>query len=288
METPLPSRRITRSQASIFSVKNNNNDTTTIPTVSKLNEESKNGVLKSRNKERERSALIDVTNGSPIIGLAMGTLKTPSTRRSKKKMMVSNSESKNTMTPGSGESLLRGQVKTLLQKVEEQGVISKFCFKQFVNSLTPANTPQVHNFSTSSNNGLNPFTVSPVAENFNFNQMLNDVVSAPNQEDQGENIEKNVIMRSLLMDFSERSCESDSSDCNSDLTCQDSNASMWSVQVNASTSDEHKEDEDHEDKVVDELCVGMSKISVNNAVKFTGKHTRFVYNSDGELERILS
>lgn len=146
-----------------------------------------NAVSKSRHKtgkpqEREKSALFDITNGSPIVGLAMGSLKTP--LYSKKRMTISNSEAKHTTTPGSGESLLRGQVKTLLQKVEEEGVISKICFehnplihKRFINSPmavlapTPANTPQVYDFSTTNKNVLDSFTVSPVAENFNFTQV---------------------------------------------------------------------------------------------------------------------
>lgn len=310
METPLSSRRITRSQARAMSIEDCNSNT--IPKSSRDdNEESKMGVLKSRQKtdggkhqEREKSALFDITNGSPIVGLAMGSLKTPSSRCSKKRMMISNSESKCTKTPGSGESLLRGQVKTLLQKVEEEGVISKICFehnslirKRFVNSPmavlapTPANTPQVYDFSTSNNNG---FAISPVAENFNFTQMLNEIIAAPNQEDKTETEEKNVITRSLFSDFSEKTHDSDSSDCNSLLMYQDSNASLWSVQVNASTSYEYKGDTDNEDYedgddvVVDELCEGISKISVNNAAKFTGKHFRFVYNSDGELEGEVS
>ena len=108
--------------------------------------------LKSRQKtkhpEREKSALIDITNGSPIVGLAMGSLKTPSSTCSKKRMMIRNSQSK--QTPGSGESLLRGQVKTLLRKVEEEGVISKISFennplihKHFMNSPTKVLTLRI-------------------------------------------------------------------------------------------------------------------------------------------------
>ncbi|KAK1432649.1 hypothetical protein QVD17_09547 [Tagetes erecta] len=294
METPLSSRRITRSQALTMSVdnknnNNNNNNSSNITMSSRVeNEEISNkGVVKSKHQEREKPALIDITNGSPIVGLAMGSLKTPSSRCSKKRMMISSN-----MTPGSGETLLRGQVKTLLQKVEEEGVISKICFEpnflirnRFVNSSspvlapTPANTPQVYNFCTAENNGLGSCIVSPVAENFNFTQMLNEVIGESNEEEKGE---KNMITRSLFMDFSEKLHESDSSECNSLLTCQDSNSSLWSVQVNASTSEEYN------DVVVDELCEEMSKISVNKGVEFTGKHIRFVYDSDGELEGEVS
>ncbi|XP_076955276.1 uncharacterized protein LOC143630061 [Bidens hawaiensis] len=227
METPLPSRRITRSQASIMA--------------------------KQSNQDKEKPALIDITNGSPIVGLAIGSLKTPSSRCSKKRMIAKN----NTMTPGSGESLLRGQVKTLLQKVEEESGVSKNGFDFY---LWCHNTPKVCNFLTGSNT---------------FTQMLNEVICEPNQE-KSEKVEKKVITRSLFSDVFEKSHDSDSSECNSRLTCQDLDASKWSVQVNASTSD------------VDELCEGMSKISVYNGGKFTGRHIRFVYNSDGELEGELS
>ena len=68
-------------------------------------------------QQQDRSALIEITNDSPIVGLAM---KTPSSAISKQR------RAKNIMmTPGSGEALLRGQVKTLLQKVEEEAELSK-------------------------------------------------------------------------------------------------------------------------------------------------------------------
>ncbi|XP_071709773.1 uncharacterized protein [Rutidosis leptorrhynchoides] len=260
METP-SSRRITRSQAKAMS-----------SILGSENEESLKGGLKSRSKTgknqvKENKALIDITNGSPIVGLAMGSLKTPLSTCCKKRITA----------PGSGESLLRGQVKTLLQKVEEEGgVISKVHFepKSFnypmgIFTSTPANTPQFYDFSDSNNKGFESFAVSPVAENFNFTQMLNEIIASPNQEAkrESESDEKNVITRSLLIDFSEGSSDS----------------SLWSVKVNASTSDEYKDDleEDYDHVVVDDLCEGMSQISLN---KFSGKHKRFVYNSDGELE----
>ncbi|KAI3813609.1 hypothetical protein L1987_18337 [Smallanthus sonchifolius] len=67
---------------------------------------------------KSRSALIDITNDSPIVGLSIGNMKTPSSTFYKK-----------TSTPGSGEALLRDQVKTLLQKVEEEAVIKKITFE---------------------------------------------------------------------------------------------------------------------------------------------------------------
>lgn len=133
--------------------------------------------------------------------------------------------------------------------------------------------------------------------------------------------EKILITRSLLLDFAEKSESSDSSECSSVLTYQagsdfkeksatdDDDASLWSIQVNASTHDEDEEevieeeeekeeDEDYYDEedeeidgeeddgsLVDELCEGISKIFVNEKTvpKFAGKHKRFVYNSDDEL-----
>lgn len=129
-----------------------------------------------------------------------------------------------------------------------------------------------------------------------------------------------------MLDFSEKSETNDdeatSSDCSSVLTHQDKfsksstlslspsqdddNSSLWSIQVNASSHDEDEEDEDIEEEeeedviedeedeegadydggLVDELCKGISKISVNEkgeAEEFVGKHTRFVYNSEDEM-----
>lgn len=116
--------------------------------------------------------------------------------------------------------------------------------------------------------------------------------------------EKSMVTRTLFLDFTEKS---DSLECeNKEKTTpaaddDDDGSSVWSIQANASSirdeedyEEEEEEEcdeyyeEDEEEEVsdgglVDELCEGMSKISVNGA-KFTGKHTRFVYNSDGELE----
>lgn len=128
-----------------------------------------------------------------------------------------------------------------------------------------------------------------------------------------------MITRSLLFDFSEKSEGSvdSSSDCTSVLTydegsgaskvkssTDDDDASIWSIQVNASTKDDEDDDvEDEEfgeeeedeydeqeeedycgdDEILDDLCEGLSKVNVNG-VEYAGKHTRFVYNSDDELE----
>lgn len=327
METPSSTRRVTRSQALAAANSGNN-----IPVSTKKTEESeKKTVAKSRQRTGKQSALIDITNDSPIVGLAMGNLETPSSEMSKKR---TNGQGKHFTTPGSGEALLRGQVKTLLQKVEEEAVLSKISLenrpflhlKGIVNSPmgllapTPANTPLM-DFSV---NELPAVTASPVEDKFVISQIINEMFEG---EKQGNlESEKSYLTRSLLLDFYEKSEGSESSSvCSSVLTYQggaggeiesqektpsdDDNASMWSIQVNASSTkdeeeeneeeggleeEEEEEDDDNYDEieedgeVVDELCEAIRKIDVNEGhtvmAKFEGKHTRFVYNSDDELE----
>uniref|UniRef100_A0A6N2LNX6 Uncharacterized protein n=1 Tax=Salix viminalis TaxID=40686 RepID=A0A6N2LNX6_SALVM len=301
METPSSIKRVTRSQTLALNTNNN------IPLSRKIEYSSDKGVTKSRRMNakqqlQDRSALIDITNDSPIVGLAMGSLETPSSSLAKQK----NSRVKNNIlnTPGSGEALLRGQVKTLLQKVEEEAELSK---------LSLENRPFLHlqGFVNSPMGLLAPTPASQeVSEIF-------DVKKQDSLESQKS------LTRSLLLDFSEKSESIDSSDCSYALTYQgdncevitseskenDDNASIWSIQVNASTNDEEEQEEvieeeeeeyfcyrvnyeDAEDEeaadvggLLDELCEGISKISVKEKVmaKFEGKHTRFAYNSDDEI-----
>ena len=155
---------------------------------------------------------------------------------------------------------------------------------------------------------------------------MNHIFDGKNEENSES--EKSLITRSLLLDFSEKSEVSDASEeCCSELsyqevvqggggssmekaTTEDDDASIWSIQVNASTHDEEEEEvaEDEEDYyedaeegeeeeeggydgglLLDELCEGMNNISMNEmergvvGAKFGGKHTRFVYDSDDEL-----
>ena len=83
--------------------------------------------------------------------------------------------------------------------------------------------------------------------------MVNNIFDGRNQENPES--EKSLITRSLLLDFSEKSEISDSSECSSELTYQevtqgskerasaeDDDASIWSIQVNASTHDEDEEE----------------------------------------------
>ncbi|CAI9110927.1 OLC1v1011039C2 [Oldenlandia corymbosa var. corymbosa] len=332
METPSSTRRMTRSQTLAASNNPQNG-------VSALKKSEESDVTKSRQRNNgkaqyDRSPLIDITNDSPIVGLAMGSLGTPSSAAMSKKRF--SSRTKYDWTPGSGEALLRGQVKTLLQKVEEEAELSKLTFENrpslqiqgFVQSPsafaapTPANTPQVLNLSV---NGMDhPAQTRPVEDDF--------VISKGNNHQEGNDSDKNLmITRSLLLDFSEKSSEgtlSSPSECLSEVTSQgtegkagssvttteDDDASIWSIQVNASTKDDQEDDEeegldeaeeescdndyyyeegDYEEKedesgIVDDLCEAISQINVNgeggNMAKFAGKHIRFVYNSDDELE----
>ncbi|KAJ6353302.1 hypothetical protein OIU76_002338 [Salix suchowensis] len=333
METPSSIKRVTRSQT--LALNSNNN----IPLSRKIEDSSDKGVTKSRRMNakqqqlQDRSALIDITNDSPIVGLAMGNLETPSSSLAKQK----NSRVKNIIlnTPGSGEALLRGQVKTLLQKVEEEAELSKLSLENrpflhlqgFVNSPmgllapTPANTPQVPDIS-----GDDIVLALPVIEEkLKICQEVSEIFDVKKQDSLES---QKSLTRSLLLDFSEKSESIDSSECSSALTYQgdncevitseskdkssltdDDNASIWSIQVNASTNDEEEEEEvieeeeeeyfcyrvnyeDAEDEeaadaggLLDELCEGISKISVKEKVmaKFEGKHTRFAYNSDDEI-----
>nr|GLL19162.1 acidic leucine-rich nuclear phosphoprotein 32 family member A-like [Ipomoea trifida] len=228
METPSSTRRLTRSQAMAA-------------VVSKKLEESEKKVAKSRNgNEQERSALFDITNDSPIVGVAMGSLETPSSSAMSKKRAIMNAVSKQLKTPGSGEALLRGQVKTLLQKVEEEAEVSKLSvdYRPFLHlksptgllAPTPANTPHL---SLSGNNGL---PSSPVEEEFLIPQMVDGICD---WKKEGED----MVTRTLFLDFSEK------------------------------LESENKE----------KTRAGIRKMSV----KFSGKHTRFVYNSDGELEGVV-
>ncbi|KAG5245538.1 myelin transcription factor [Salix suchowensis] len=285
METPSSIKRVTRSQT--LALNSNNN----IPLSRKIEDSSDKGVTKSRRMNakqqqlQDRSALIDITNDSPI------------QKNSRVKNIILN-------TPGSGEALLRGQVKTLLQKVEEEAELSKLSLENrpflhlqgFVNSPmgllapTPANTPQVPDIS-----GDDIVLALPVIEEkLKICQEVSEIFDVKKQDSLES---QKSLTRSLLLDFSEKSESIDSSECSSALTYQgdncevitseskdkssltdDDNASIWSIQVNASTNDEEEEEEVIEEEeeeyfeaadaggLLDELCEGISKISVKEKV----------------------
>ncbi|KAK7309356.1 hypothetical protein RJT34_06012 [Clitoria ternatea] len=298
METPSSTRRVTRSQTLATS-----HDT--IISISRKIEDSGKNVSKSKPKEQQedRSALIDITNDSPIVGLASdANLETPLGKQRRSRV-------KN--TPGSGEALLRCQVKTLLQKVEEEAEFSKFSFESMgmgILAPTQASTPQIQNLP-----GFVSAIPSIVPQQPLFSQVVSHVFDGKNEE----NSEKSLIS-SLLLDFSDTSEEEYSSEMSyeevtqgegntekSTATTEDDDASVWSMQVNASTQDEEDEDEEVPDEEeeeeeeeedyyedieegeeeYDELCEVLNNISMDErkVPKSEGKHTRFVYNSDDEL-----
>ncbi|CAH2043045.1 unnamed protein product [Thlaspi arvense] len=268
METPSSTRRVTRSQtlSAIKSSATNHLLSSKESDKSQSKSRQRNGAK----PQQERSALFDITNDSPIVGLAM---QTPSSG-----VMGKRNVSRIKSTPGSGEALLRGQVKTLLQKVEEEAHGTKISAESrpFVHLVTspmgllaptPANTPQVVDFS----DGLQIVITSPVVPGQATSQV----------EEKAESLEvlerSPSITRSLMLDFSDKL-----------ELWEDDNSSVWSMQVNASTKDEedevcsYREEDDEAEEysgeagTVDELCEGMRKMS------FAGKHTRFVYDSEDE------
>ncbi|XP_062102568.1 uncharacterized protein LOC133812765 [Humulus lupulus] len=311
METPSSARRVTRSQT--IATQNGNN----IPILNF--EKGLSNSRQRKGKQQDRSVLVDITNDSPIVGVAVGKLETPLSSMAK--------QAKN--TPGSGEALLRGQVKTLLQKVEEEAELSKLTLESrpFVHlkglvyspagllAPTPANTPQISNFSgeevsMNNNNGLSSEAPSPIVEEQLAFQVGDD------KPEESLEMQKSIITRSLLLDFSEKSdsCDSvvtyqgDETESKEKSTPDDDSSSIWSTQVNASTlgeDDDEEEEEDFEEdeeedydfeegyeygeeeqnELVDELCDCISKISMNEKKtlpKFAGKHTKFVYDSDDD------
>ncbi|KAL1810192.1 hypothetical protein ACET3Z_027182 [Daucus carota] len=188
---------------------------------------------KSGKKQQDRSALFDITNDSPIVGLAMGNLSTPSSTYSKKKSLTTTQCSTNntgTTTPGSGEALLRNQVRSLLHKVEEEAEIFKFSLEDiggpFVHikglvadthmpllAPTPTNTP-VYGTQSVDKFGLVSGFSTPVLEQVSITKMVTEIIERQNKKE-----EESLITRSLIFDFHESS-----SDCVSTMTYQQGSA----------------------------------------------------------------
>lgn len=126
------------------------------------------------------------------------------------------------------------------------------------------------------------------------------------------------LKRALLFDSPEKSGMSVSSGLTShevsstsifsEKVSDDDSSSIWSVQANANSEkddiDEEEEYELEEDDLdvehynnenlfLDDLCDGFRKISMVEEGKsvglpeFTGKHTRFVYNANDEIEEVI-
>ncbi|XP_078440503.1 chalcone-flavanone isomerase family protein [Wolffia australiana] len=277
METPSSTRRITRSQALNCSAQKEGT----------LNSMSKS---RSRPENVDRAALVDITNDSPIVGLAAGSLKTPLPTSN-----VENKGWKGGRTPGSGEAILRGQVKTLLQKVEEEAVLvvdRSVPFLDLIGHLrspasllapTPANTPQIQ---------PEPSLSQKLEE-----AAIPQDASISTKSD----LSVSVINRALLFDSPDESetsfpLSAPRSDGSASAT-EDDRSSIWSLQAHDGSSlknesdwtDEEHEEDDHDDgdddddnhlDIVD-LCERIKNMGMN---EFAGKHIRFTYDSEGEID----
>ncbi|CAL9091441.1 uncharacterized protein LOC103986748 [Musa acuminata AAA Group] len=248
METPSSTGRNTRSQAAAEC------------TVASKQEESHS---RSRNGE-ERAGLIDVTNDSPVVGLAAGRLlveKTASSSSVESRVPASR-------TPVSGEEVLRGQVRTLLQKVEEDAeLVDKLpvghptpLFSSILDlarspmrllAPTPANTPQIPDLTGSKEGFASVGFASPCVcpEQDDHLKFVQVVAAFRAEERLGP--QELLINRTLTFDSPEKSG-------------------------------------DEEEEELDGLCDGLKKMRVQDVkhrlAEFTGKHTRFIYNSDDEIE----
>ncbi|GAA0173464.1 hypothetical protein LIER_27073 [Lithospermum erythrorhizon] len=224
METPSSTRRVTRSQTKKMAEGERN-----------ANNNSMQRIGEMRNHKK---ALVDITNDSPIVGLAKAQfLKTPFSEKSKKKV--------DCKIMGSGESLLRGQVKTLLEKVEENTNLSRI-FPENV-ALNPLMNIPSQNVFENQCIGLASATPSLFGNEVEISKMGNGKFEE----------KKDFVTRSLIFDFMEKLDEYDSS---------------AEIKEKKKTSD------------VNELCVEMSKMNiVKEVTQKAGKHSRFVYDSDGEL-----
>lgn len=231
METPFSTTIVAGSQATILA---DNTDSDSKTEDSSLSQ--RQNITKS---QEVRSALIDITNDSPIVGLAMQTPPSGFVCKRQNSRIIKS-------TPGSGEALLRGQVKTLLEKVEEgtelAHSIKPLPFIHLVTSPmrllapTPANTP---NFP---DDQVQIKIASPVVAGHSRTSQVSYVNGTC--EIFEEEVEMSMsISRSLLFDFTDKS--------------------------------EALREEGEEKEEVEKTQAG-----------FAGKHSRFAYNSEDDANII--
>lgn len=337
METPSSERQLSR--ASVFG---------SVNSAAKPGKGSATRVSGSR-----RRALLDLTNDSPIAGLALDRDDEPETP-------IPNTTHRHlpdsVQTPGTGESLLRHQARSLLQRVEADTIkppsnLRSLChLNGYIPSPsrllapTPLNTPDSAGLS-------NPFATG------NYSLLSNESdQTIDSRKESSVNSSKEItphpevidavesnaaspekpIPRALLFDSieetdAEASISSPSSVISSEdgqklRNLEDDCISEWSMQVNISSprteqaddyapgendgdaqADEFSENEGDEfsekgdgqegkhieNKECEELCQGLSRVSVQDDVHleeippFAGRHTRFVYNSDDDFEVVV-
>ncbi|RCV43616.1 hypothetical protein SETIT_9G308200v2 [Setaria italica] len=335
METPLSTRRITRSLAAAAAASAQKSAAAGTDSAAQFSL-AKNATA---GEPQPRAALHDITNDSPIVGLAAGGLhgtdKTPASTAAKTRRRAPR------RTPGSGEALLRGQVKALLHKVEEeqgcapaalvrpariQALLGVSRSPAQLLAPTPANTPQIGPVPAAREGLLMPDGVPVVPCVLEEEELLLpklQIIAAPLPPPQPEeNLGECQLNRALVFDDSpEKSSasngsavlfqESSTGSCNGKSSSpEDDSSSAWSIQVHASSEkgdeeelgvedlgeyteeeEEWEEDSDDED-CFDDLCEEMSRMTVVDEEErkaglpqFEGRHTRFIYNSDDEIER---
>ncbi|EER91870.1 protein rpi-1 [Sorghum bicolor] len=355
METPLSTRRITRSLAAAAAASAQKSAAAAGSDSAALFSRAKKTAA-VETQAQTRAALHDISNDSPIVGLAAGGLHatdtTPASTAAKTRRRAPRS------TPGSGEALLRGQVKALLHKVDEdqgcaaaaalvrpariQALLGVSRSPAQLLAPTPANTPQIGPVSAPREGLLQLDGAAAVTcvldEEEPLIPKLKVIAASLPPPQAEEKLGECQLNRALVFDDSpEKSDESNGSAVSSSVSLQESSAgsymdkssspdddssSAWSIQVHASsekgdeeelsveelaaaeyTEEEEEEEEeyteeedweeDSDDDCYDDLCEEMSRMTVLDEEEkkaaglpqFEGKHTRFIYNSDDEIER---
>ncbi|CAN6288666.1 unnamed protein product [Urochloa humidicola] len=339
METPLSTRRITRSLAAAAAASAQKSAAAGMDSAAAPFSRVKNAAatMEPQQQQQPRGALHDITNDSPIVGLAAGGLhgaadKTPASTTAKTRRRAPRG------TPGSGEALLRGQVKALLHKVEEEqgcaapvgGIVRPAARIQALLGVsrspaqllapTPANTPQIGPVPATAREGLLMPDGMPCVlevEELLIPKLQIIAASLPPLQPE-ENLGECQLNRALVFDDSPEksdasngstvSFQESSTDSNMNTSSpEDDSSSAWSIQVHASSekgdeevgvedlgeyTEEEEWEEDSDDDCFDDLCEEMSRMTVVDEEEkkaalpqFEGKHTRFIYNSDDEIER---
>ncbi|CAN6311749.1 unnamed protein product [Urochloa humidicola] len=339
METPLSTRRITRSLAAAAAASAQKSAAAGADSAALLSRAKNAAAATMEPQQQPRGVLHDITNDSPIVGLAAGGLhgaadKTPASTAAKTRRRAPRG------TPGSGEALLRGQVKALLHKVEEEqgcaapaaGIVRPAARIQALLEVsrspaqllapTPANTPQIGPVPATARESLlmpDGVTVVPcVLEEEELLPKLQIMAASLPPPQPEENLGECQLNRALVFDDSPEKSDasngssvsfqesSTGSNMNKSSSPEDDSSSLWSIQVHASSekgdeelgvedlgeyTEEEEWEEDSDDDCFDDLCEEMSRMTVVDEEEmkaglpqFEGKHTRFIYNSDDEIE----
>ncbi|MQL76393.1 hypothetical protein Taro_008793 [Colocasia esculenta] len=270
METPSSISRVAMSQATHTSENKKQHE---------VHEKSLSSQSRTRMGRRpERPVLLDITNDSPIVGLAAGSMKTPSSSVGKSRARAAGRG-----TPGSGEALLRGQVKTLLQKVDEDAELVRVPsdeaaaaaaaaapFQALLGHLrspagllapTPANTPQIFSLPGNKDGPVSEIIPSAQKDGDSKVTLVAAVLKEQVLEQETPDLRQCVINRALQFDSAEDSEFSGSPMSSSAVTYQGSDfssctkkpmdddcSSAWSTQTNPSWREDEEEEEEEEEE----------------------------------------